>query len=566
MRKFISRANVLSSFLPSSFISFVVVACLAAATPALSQTRQPSQPKKTRAERTLARRIDAILARDGARNAYWGIEVYSPERGRTVYLHNSDRYFTPASVTKLFTTAAALDLIGPEYRFRTTVEADGSIDEKGRLAGDIILVGRGDPDLAGCALPYVSPPPEPEKRTPEAEAKEEAEEEEFVCPFSQNLDRLAAQVAARGVTLVTGDLIADTSFLSPEPYADGWAYNDMLWSYGAPVRALSLADNIIAFRIEPGLETGVPALITWQPETRIYNVENRTWTVAAGERTQLYVRRSPGSFEVEISGPVALDHRPRTLAVAVEEPAEVAAELFRESLLRAGVRVQGGTRVRYGVLPPFSEESENASREVLAEHLSLPLAEDVRFILKVSQNMHTEVLLRLLGRSAPPESVEPVLRPLRSRNAPPPRIADGSTEAGMNVLRAWLRNAGINPFDAVLRDGSGLSRKGMVKPKAVIALLRHAATRPWADLYFNSLPVAGQDGTLRRRLRGTPAAGRVHAKTGTLFGNIGLGGFVDTAAGERLYFAVFLNHHVLPNGRATRLIDDIMIALVGLRK
>ena len=550
MRRTTLRLNVFSCLL------FIVVACLAAAAPALAQTRQANQPKKTRAERALARRIGEILSRNGARNAYWGIEVYSAESGRTVYSHNGDKYFTPASVTKLFTTAAALDLIGPNYKFRTTVETSGTIDEKGRLVGNIILVGRGDTDLAGCALPYVAPPPEPE------EPQEVEEDEEEVCPFSQNLDRLAAQVSARGVTLVTGDLIADTTFLSREPYADGWAYHDVVWSYGAPVRALSIADNIIAYKVEPGAKAGAKANITWQPPTSLYSLRNSTWTVPAGTRTQLYLRRAPGTYEVEISGPIAFGRRPRTLALAAEEPAEVAAELFRESLLKAGVRVQGAIQILYGHLPSSpAPPSEEDPAQILAEHLSLPLAEDVRFILKVSQNMHTEVLLRLLGRSDPPETAEPVVMPRRSRNAPPPRIADGSTEAGLNVLRSWLHNAGIDPFDVALRDGSGLSLKGMVKPKAVTALLQYAATRPWADHYFDSFPIAGEDGTLRRRLRGASTAGRVHAKTGTLTGNIALGGFVDTVAGERLYFAVFLNHHVLANGRATGLIDDIMVAL-----
>ena len=520
---------------------------------------------QTRAEKRLARRIDEIITRGNARKAFWGIEVYSFDRGRIIYSHNSGRYFTPASVTKLFTIAAALDLLGEDYRFRTTVETRGKLDDEGRLLGDIILVGRGDPDLAGCALPYVPPPPPGERPPPKEEDVEGAEdEEEEPCPAGQNLEKLAAQVAAHGVRQVTGNLIVDTSYFSPEPYGEGWEYEDLVWSYGAPVRALSFADNVITLKVEPGDRVGAKGKVSWEPFTRQFEVRNGTWTIPAGLRTQLYVRRDPGTRELDVLGPIALRRRPRYLAVALEEPAEVAGEFFAQALARAGVQVQGKVEVVYALAPPHPFRSEEDPGEVLAEHLSLPLAEDVRLILKNSQNLHTELLLRLMGRSEPPVTGEDVPAPLRSRFAPPPRRTDGSAEAGIGVLRAWLANAGLDLEDISFKDGSGLSQKNLVTPHAVVGLLRHVVTRPWAGFYFDSLPVAGRDGTLSRRMRRTAAEGRVRAKTGTLAGNVALAGVVDTRSGERLLFAVFLNHHRLVNSLSTDLIDDICVALAEL--
>jgi D-alanyl-D-alanine carboxypeptidase/D-alanyl-D-alanine-endopeptidase (penicillin-binding protein 4) len=518
---------------------------------------------QSRAEKRLARRIDEIITRGNARKALWGIEVYSLDRNRIIYSHNSERYFTPASVTKLFTIAAALDLLGEDHRFRTTVEARGKLDDDGRLLGDIRLVGRGDPDLAGCTLPYVPPPP-PGERPPQKEEDAEEDEEEESCPFEQNLDKLAAQVAARGVRQVTGNLVVDTSYFSPEPYGEGWEYEDLVWSYGASVRALSFADNVITLKVEPGDRVGAKGKVSWEPFTRQFEVRNGTWTIPAGLRTQLYVRRDPGKRELDVLGPIALGRRPRYLAVALEEPAEAAGEFFVQALARAGVQVQGKVEVIYALAPPHPFRSEEDSGEVLAEHLSLPLSEDARLILKNSQNLHTELLLRLMGRNDPPETGEEVRPPLRSRFAPPPRRADGSAEAGIGVLRTWLANAGLDLEDISFKDGSGLSQKNLVTPHAVVGLLRHVVTRPWAGFYIDSLPVAGRDGTLSRRMRRTAAEGRVRAKTGTLAGNIALAGVVDTRSGERLLFAVFLNHHRLVNSLSADLIDDICVALAEL--
>lgn len=495
----------------------------------------------------LASQIDTLLAEPGPDKAFWGIEVYSPARARTLYSRNAERYFVPASVTKLFTTAAALDLIGPDYQFRTVVGTRARIDRAGRLLGDLYLVGGGDPDLGDCALPY----------TPE---KEEGEERD--CDPTAALDQLAAQVAQKNIRVVLGDLVIDQSFFAPEPYPPDWTVGDLLWSYGAPVRALSLADNTVSLSVEPGEQVNDPAHITGKPSTRFYRVENRVRTLPPDSETLLYVRREPGSRVLALSGTIALNHKGRKIKVAVEDPSEFVGELFRQALERQGVRVEGDLRVEYAPGPPFVRAAGGALPVVLAEQASRPLVEDITLINKASQNLHAEMLLRVLGRMVPLEA--PIEEPPRSRFEPPPRRADGSAEAGGEVLRGWLANAGIDPEQVDLRDGSGLSRRNLVTPRAVVQLLRHAEAQPWAPLFRDSLAVAGVDGTLQYRMKNSSARGRVRAKTGSLAHTNALAGYAQTHAGETLLFAFFLNHHTLENNRAVELLDQLCTLLVEL--
>lgn len=501
-------------------------------------------------EAELAESIQAVIGREDADTAFWGIEIYSLDRDRTLYSRNAHRYFIPASVTKLFTTAVALDLIGPEYQFRTVVGTRGRIDLSGRLLGSLHFVGSGDPELAGCELPYV-----PDK-------KEDDEEEEEACDPTPILDSLAAQVAKRGVRTVTGDLVIDQSLFAAEPYPPGWSVGDLLWSYGAPVRALSLRDNTVQMAVEPGERPGDPAVVTIQPLTRVYQVDNRVNTAPPGGVTILYVRRDPGSRVLTLTGAIAMDHRGRKIEVAVEEASQWIGELFTQALERHGVRVEGQLRVVYALPAPLQRGAGTSLPVVLAEHRSLPLIEAIRFLNKESRNLDAEMLLRMLGQQEPP------LAQLDERPQhlfePPPRRADGSTQAGLEVLRAWLANAGIDPKQVALRDGSGLSRRNLVTPRAVVQLLRAVRERPWAALFHDSLAVAGVDGTLERRMLNSPATGRIHAKTGSLANNMALAGYAQTRAGENLVFAVFLNHHTLGNGRATQLLDRLGEAMVEL--
>ena len=485
-------------------------------------------------------RIEALLNSPDLEHGFWGIEVASLATGETLYSQNSDKLFTPASNTKLFTTAAALALIGPDYKFRTTVETTGTLDRYGRLNGDLVLVGRGDPNLSGRELPY--------------DLRTQRNDDPLLA-----LETLADALVAKGVKFVDGDVVADDSYFAFERYGEGWSQDDLVWADGAPVSALTINDNVVFVKILPADRPGEKAFVSLNPFGDYYRIDNRIVTTPAGTGRKLFVNREPGSNVVTLWGNLPLDDPGTTEALAIEEPAAFAAGLFRQLLEKHGIIVYGHERTRHTELAnlstftataiaPSHGGSDDAVRPLksdqpitLASYESRPLVDDVRVINKISQNLHAEILLRLLGRE---------------------RGNAGSVEAGLEVLRAFLTQAGVASDQYAFFDGSGLSRQNLVTPQAVVRLLRYASSQPWGEAYKASFPVAGIDGSLADRLTAPGLQKRVMAKTGSLSGVRALSGFATTDSGQTVVFSIFSNNLNLPAKRVTDTIDHIVEAIV----
>src|SRR2546425_4269476 len=344
---------------------------------------------------SLKKQIEAILAQPDLSRGFWGIEITSASSGKVLYSLNADKLFTPASNTKLFTTAAALALIGPEYKFRTTIETNGSLDKYGRLSGDLILVGRGDPTLSGRELPY-------SMRT-----------QRDANPL-RVLEHLADELAQKGVNYIDGDIIADDSYFAFERYGEGWSQDDLAGPEGAPVSALTINDNVIFVNILPADRAGERAFVNITPFADYYRIDNRIITTPAGTGRKIFINREPGSTVLTLWGNMPLDDAGADEALAIEDPAEFAASVFRQLLESRGIAVYGKQRTRHTELASLSTFTITASAParggdapsralqsqplVLASYQSKPLIEDLRVINKVSQNLHAEILLRLLGR------------------------------------------------------------------------------------------------------------------------------------------------------------------------
>jgi D-alanyl-D-alanine carboxypeptidase/D-alanyl-D-alanine-endopeptidase (penicillin-binding protein 4) len=328
-------------------------------------------------------------------------------------------------------------------------------------------------------------------------------------------------VAEAGVRTVTGDLVGDDSFLENRPYGSGWEAGDRDFAFGADVSALTLHDNMVDLRAYPAAP-GAPCFLFPMPGLGLLPLRNRTRT---GEGAGL---RATWRGEVlDVEGALPPGSAPATLAVPLREPARFAAALFRRALERRGIRILGGIRVRH------AGESGPEAQAELAFVLSPPLREVVRATLKDSVNLYAQLLLLRAG---------------------------GSEEAGLKRLSAFLASLGI-PGGVVLEEGSGLSRKNLVTPEAMTALLAAMARRPEGEAFREALPVAGLDGTLRNRMADTAAAFRVQAKTGTLRFDHALAGYATTPAGERLAFAVILNNDTQPGSREA--VDAIPVLLAG---
>ena len=474
-----------------------------------------------------ARAIDRLLASSSAaRGAFFGIQVTDLKTGRTLYQLNADRLFVPASNTKLFTTALALVRLGPQFTFETQVTADRAPDAEGCIRGSVRLVGGGDPNLSARAVPYQ---PEPAREAPAPGYALAA------------LAELADQVAAKGVKCIDGDIIGDDTRYVWEPYAEDWSIDDPTYDYGAAVSAIAVNDNTIAVSVSPGAREGDPAAIGLEPAVEYYAIDNRIRTVAAGGERAIHVHRAPGSLELELSGTIPLGAQGQLLALGIEDPAEYAALALRQLLEERGIAVNGGAVARHQ-LP--SEVAAGRAAEsgsvVLAQRVSAPLLEDLRIIDKASQNLHAEMVLRAVGRAR--------------RNV-------GSRAASLDELRAFLTEAGVADASYNIEDGSGLSRPNLVAPAAVVKLLRYMYNSPVRDTWISLLPVAGRDGTLAARFDDTPAAGRIHAKTGTMAHVNALSGYAQRRDGSWLAFSILVNNSNQSAAAVRAVMDKICILL-----
>ena len=514
--------------MPRKRAHFAIVFCLLLATQLHAASHNP-----------VAKRIDTILSAPDLARGFWGIEVVSLDNGKLVYAQNADKLFTPASNTKLFTTAAALALIGPNYSSRTTVETTGVLDKYGRLTGDLVLVGRGDPNLSGRELPYA------------------VHTQRNDHPI-RVLEQLADSLVQMGVKYVDGDIVADDSYFAFERYGEGWSQDDLVLADGAPVSALSINDNVVFVNILPADRAGDRAFVNITPFADYYRIDNRIITTPAGTGRKIFINREPGSTLLTLWGNVPLDDAGANEALAIEDPAEFAAALFHQLLENRGIIVYGKQRTRHTELASLSTLTVTATAParggdelsrtlpnqplVLASYQSKPLSEDVRVINKVSQNLHAEILLRLLGRE---------------------KGAAGTVEGGLEVLRGFLNQASVPADQYVFYDGSGLSRQNLVTPHAVVQLLRYAANQPWGASFRETLPVAGIDGSLADRFPNLDPHTHVFAKTGSLGGVKALSGYATTARGQQVAFSILSNNFNLPSKRVLDTIDSLVEAIVN---
>jgi len=515
-------------------VTAAVLAALFAATPAEPQGRSRRAPAAHSQPRSdlvrLRARVEGALDAAHAQKAYWGVLIADARTGQTLFELNPERAFVPASNTKLFTTALAMAALGPDYHFRTTVESRGALDPDGRLHSDLSLVGRGDPDLSNRKFPY--------------EGKVERD-----GPADNVFEELADAVVAKGVKEIDGDIVGDDSYFAYDPYPASWTVGDLYFSFGAPVSAIAVNDNTLAIEVKPGEREGAPALLTIDPWAGYETFGHEITTGPIGSKPQFEVVRQPGPYPTLLRGSIPLGAEPAKLALAMQDPAEYAAHLLKRLLEARGVRITGQARAQHALLPPNAVSpappgdpvSAPADSVVLAEHLSPPLLELVRLLNKISQNLHAELLLRAVARG---------------------KTGVGSTEAGLKVEQEFLKSIGIADGEVLLADGSGLSGNNLVTPRATVSLLRWVVQQPWGDAYVLTLPVAGQDGTLETRMKGTAAAGHVRGKTGALEHVRAISGFATTLGGERLVFAMFGNNNPQSGHDASATLDAIAVAMV----
>jgi D-alanyl-D-alanine carboxypeptidase/D-alanyl-D-alanine-endopeptidase (penicillin-binding protein 4) len=444
----------------------------------------------------LQARLAAVLDEPRFAQGQWGVKVVALDSDQTLFERNADKLLQPASNAKLYTAALALDHLGPDYRIQTSFYAAAKPDAKGVIHGDLLVYGRGDPS--------------------------------FSARFNGGDYKKALQPAfdailAAGVKKIEGGIIGDESFFRGAPFGTDWTWDDLQEYYGAPASALTFQDNVIDLVFKPGRAVGDPCEIVTLPATSIINFSNRTQTTTPNARSNMRLYRPVGENVVYAWGGVPLGSTGKSEAVSVPKPALWFATMLKEGLEQGGVTVTGSPREEDWLSREVSPIAWSNLVEV-ASVPSRPLSEIVKQTLKPSENLYAQLLWLQVG----------------ARPGPANRDTE---EVGLEQMQAFLRSAGISYNVAHLEEGSGLSRACLVTPSATVRLLAFMNRHRDRDVFVDALPVAGVDGTLRNRFKGTVAAGNLRAKTGSLGGVNTLSGYLTTAGKEKLAFSIMLNNY-----------------------
>ena len=510
---------------PTAFLRFRRASLLAALFGLLCAPPLQAQVSDAPAQRpTLAEVVQDAITPEELQNGFWGIQVANAETGTVYYDREGGKRFVPASNVKLYTAAAALDQLGPDYRFVTRLYRQGPVVAD-TLKGDLLVRGAGDPTIGG---------------------------------YEQRDDRLqvfrtwASALKAAGIRHVAGRIIGDDDVHTDAPLGHGWAWDDLPYRYAVELSGLSFGTNLIELTAR-GRSVGQPARLSWEPLAAGYvNVVNRSETVRHGADEEY--RRLPGSRTLYVESRL-LPGRVQKEELSVGNPTGFYVNVFKEMLRREGISVDGAA-VDADRLPENPSYDAPFTRQ-LARYRSAPLSEIVATTMEESQNLYAEQILRTLGAERPVTSLD-------EPDDPEPGSGAMGVEAALRTFAA----AGIDTSRIRLADGSGLSRYDMVTPAMTTALLLYMYRHPdpeVRDAFVEALPVGGRTGTLEYRFRSGPARGNVRAKTGTLSGVSALSGYVTTTRGQPLVFVIMANHYSADSGEARDAMDRIVQALAAGR-
>jgi D-alanyl-D-alanine carboxypeptidase/D-alanyl-D-alanine-endopeptidase (penicillin-binding protein 4) len=451
---------------------------------------------------SLQQDLIAITREPGVARGVWAVAVHSLDRDERLFELNPRTLLVPASAAKIVAAASAADAVGWNHRFSTTLRATGAIVDR-VLRGDLIVSGNGDPSLGGRG--------------------------------GAEIGVLVDAVLGAGIGRIDGRVIGDDeSIEEPRPQL-AWAWDDLGYTTGALFGALNLAENRMTVTVAPGAAAGRPAALQVEPHAATRPLANRAVTGPAGSTQLLYPEQRPGEPFLTIAGSIPAGARPALLNVAVGNPTLWFASVLRNHLQRAGVVVTGEAFDIDDVPQPF----DRFAGSVVHSQYSPRLAELVRPMLKDSINLYAEAIMRL--------------------NALPGSLP--TNDSALEGLRARMQAWGVAADEQQIIDGSGLSRRDVITAEALLTVLRRTyAADPQSPL-IAGLPIAGVDGSLANRMRGTAAERKVMAKTGTMSNIRSLAGYATTADGERLAFVVIVNNFEGAGLAATQAVDRIAVRL-----
>ncbi len=468
--------------------------------------------------KALQTEMDEISASRYLKPARWAFVVQEVESGKVLVDKNSDETMLPASTMKTVTSAAALDILGEDFRFETHLEVDGTISE-GVLNGNLFIRGGGDPTLGS----------ERWKDTKTAVV----------------LDRTIRALKAKGITKISGHVIGDASIFDSAILPNTWVWNDIGNYYGAGACGLTMEENLYRIYFKPHATVGKPAeVLRCEPELPGVEFVNEMKTGKVGSGDQGYIFGGPYTNTRYLRGSIPQGKDEFSIKGSLPDPAFTAAHHLQRALVEAGIQIDGqATTMRRLALVDSVPDSP---RNLLFTHQSPPLKAIVYWLNKKSVNLFAEHLVKMIGYKVKGE---------------------GSTDAGTAAIQAYWKKRGVVTDGMHLMDGSGLSRYNGITARQLVSMLRDNTQRPWFDSFYESLPIAGNSndpGTLRRMCRGTAAANNVRAKSGFISRVRAYTGYVSTRSGTQLAFAMVANNYTCRASQMRDMFDGLMVKLAEL--
>jgi D-alanyl-D-alanine carboxypeptidase/D-alanyl-D-alanine-endopeptidase (penicillin-binding protein 4) len=485
-------------------INYVLLLFFTLLTIGCSTSGQIAQEQPTQSNlKSLQDKLAYVISDPNLFNAQVGLYIESLDNGETIFSHNEHKLFISASNMKIFTTTTALLRFGPGFKYHTKIYHTNKI-QNGILEGDLIIKGSGDPTIA----PRYS----------------NGDSRVFFRSWADSL-------IAKGITKIEGNIIGDESYFTTDRLGFGWQWDYESFWYAAQISALTFNDNCVDVSIVASDKIGDAPKVTLLPPTSYISIDNRAVTTPPDSVRTLYLSRPRLENKILIRNDFPINKPKFTKSLSVEDPAKFFVHVLREVLIEKGIEVTGDLKI---VKIPGKIKYPNLV--LLFNHHSPPLSEIIRVINKRSQNLYAEQLLITIAAEY-------------GKNA--------SAAEGIEIVNGTLERMGISVNEFSMRDGSGLSRFNLISPHTVSLLLRYTSKHDYFADFYNSLPIAGEDGTLRSRMKNSTAEGNLRAKTGTVGHVRNLSGYVKSASGEKFLFSFLVNNYLLPTPTINNLQDRI---------
>jgi len=502
------KLSITKRFFIKALISFSVLILLSSATQAFTEIE------------LLRADLMRIVNDEAFQAAHVGIAIQSIENSIPLFLYNETKRFVSASNMKLYTTAASLLSLSPDFIYETRVMTDGVVTQ-GILKGNLIIVASGDPTISG----YFN------NNNP-----------------TQVFEGWAKTLIAKGIRRIDGKIIIDNAYFNDSSFGAGWHWDDMSSCYSAAKDAFSFNNNCIALTISPGINIGVSATIAIEPKTGYVKLSGKIITTSRDSATDIKVNYVNNSKTIVVSGTIALNHGNTVKYVAAKNPAEFGAFVLRETLIDKGIAVNGDIFCTRGGCNKVKDlktliiNEGPSSPTTFAIYRSPKLSEIIKVINKISNNLYAENLFLTIAKE---------------------RYKEGNSEEAALAVREILKKAGINLEGFYIVDGSGLSRFNLITPHETVQLLSTMAKSSHAEVFLNSLAISGEEGTLKNHQKGTSPTTllNIRAKTGTMAHVRNLSGYVTTKNGELLAFSFLCNNHNVPGTVIDKLYTRILARL-----